>query len=158
MRLIKENKLIGLLLYSIMWFLFLLFIFENSFEIIDPCASTPSTELTAAFYIIPVTAIVFFLFLYHYITDQFSKTNKFIYSISVLTIIPAIATFISYKILNSYFIKNLAEKNNLDNNFYTLGCYNDMTVNSTPLYILNAFFVFIFAYLLFLSFRKKSNN
>ena len=144
MSLIK-NKWISLFIYSVLWFLFLEFVFENSYEVIDPCASTPSTEFSNMIFIVPVVLALLFFYLYYGVAGELPKGKKNVFSIVVLFVLPLIFAWINYHILEIDFIKNLIKGIALDDKVYEVGCYDDMVINSSALYLLNSIMVFIFS-------------
>lgn len=144
MNLIK-NKFINLLIYSIIWFLFLEFIFENSYEVIDPCTSTPSTGFSNMIFLVPVILILLFLYLYHVAARELVKRKKIAFTIIVLLVLPLIFAWIDYKLLESDFMKNMITGSGLYDKTYGVDCYNDITVKSSALYLLNSIMIFIFS-------------
>jgi hypothetical protein len=153
MSLIK-NKWISLFIYSVVWFLFLEFVFENSYEVIDPCASTPSTEFSNMIFIVPVVLALLFFYLYYGVAGELPKGKKIVFSIVVLFVLPLIFAWVNYNLLEIDFIKNLIKGIALDNKVYKVGCYNDVVVNSSALYILHSIMVFIFSWLILQIIKK----
>ncbi len=154
MSLIK-NKFLSLFIYSILWFLFLEFVFENSYEVIDPCASTPSTEFSNIIFIVPVILALLFFYLYYGVANELSKSKKIIFSIVVLFVLPLIFAWVNYHLLEIDFIKNLIKGIALDDKAYKVGCYNDIVINSSALYLLNSIMVFIFSCLTIQIIKKQ---
>lgn len=157
MNIIKENKFISLLIFSIVWFLFLQFIFENSYEVIDPCASTPSTEFSNIAILIPVVLSILFIYLYNLVANNLPKNKKYLYTIIVLILLPLIFAIVGYKFLDNDFVKSTIRETSLHNSVYSKDCYNDIVINSSALYFLNSILIFIFSYILIRLLTKKGN-
>ncbi|WP_443938171.1 hypothetical protein [Pedobacter sp. MW01-1-1] len=154
MSLIK-NKWIGLFIYSIFWFLFLEFVFENSYEVIDPCASTPSTEFSDMIFIAAFILVLLFFYLYNGVARELSKSKRIVYCVVVLFGLPLFFAWLNYQILEVDFIKNLIKGIALGDKVYEVDCYNDILVTSTAAYLLNSIMVFIFSCLIIQRIKKR---
>jgi len=154
MSLIK-NKFLSLFIYSILWFLFLEFVFKNSYEVIDPCASTPSTEFSNMIFIVPVILALLFFYLYYGVAGELSKSKRIVFTIVALLVLPLVFAWVNYNLLEIDFIKNLIKGIALDDKVYELGCYNDIVINSSALYLLNSIMVFIFSCLAIQIIKKE---
>nr|WP_199158587.1 hypothetical protein [Pedobacter sp. ASV2] len=154
------TKNIGLqtLIFSICWYIYVLFAMPFADQEIGICEGTPGHDYSLAIIILPLYFALFGFWIFRLFKNTKKTSVKLIISILILIPLPLIFSVITIRTFYSNTIKDFIIKENAFDFFYKYGCYGDADLKYPVIMAISAILLWLSFFFLMTFIRKREVN